>query len=325
MIVLHAKDYYLAPAYAAMFAVGGAALEQWFRSRTVRALYLAAAVLLSAVLAPLAMPILDPPCSPGTSAPWKRIRRRRRRTPRASCPRRSRTWSGGASSRVRSPRPFDSCHRRTRRRSRSSRATTARQRPSTSSGPPTAFPRRSAAQPIRLLGTGWARRLVVCSDQRQREGLAPAVRVARRRPPLRRAVRHAVRKRRADPPVPGHDDSATGAVAEGQAHQLTSVLPDVPVLVRRPLPAAKAWVSGHWRPQAGHAPRVEGVPGVEAGAHPQVVAAGLPEATWAPDARASALGAHALIVIHGRRIRRLALEEQERGHVGDRVSAPRGR
>jgi hypothetical protein len=61
MIALHAKDYYLAPAYAAMFAVGGTALERWIRSHVVRAAYLAAAVFFSAIAAPLAMPILDPP------------------------------------------------------------------------------------------------------------------------------------------------------------------------------------------------------------------------------------------------------------------------
>jgi hypothetical protein len=61
MIAIHAKDYYLAPAYAGMFAVGGAAAERWVRSRAVRVAYLAAAVLFSAMAAPLAMPILDPP------------------------------------------------------------------------------------------------------------------------------------------------------------------------------------------------------------------------------------------------------------------------
>lgn len=61
MIALHAKDYYLAPAYAAMFAVGAVALEAWIRSRAIRAAYLVAALLLSAIAAPLAMPILDPP------------------------------------------------------------------------------------------------------------------------------------------------------------------------------------------------------------------------------------------------------------------------
>ena len=33
MIAMHAKDYYLAPVYAGMFAVGGAAVERWVRSR----------------------------------------------------------------------------------------------------------------------------------------------------------------------------------------------------------------------------------------------------------------------------------------------------
>jgi hypothetical protein len=61
MIALHAKDYYLAPAYGAMVALGGAAWEQWVRSRVARGIYLAAAVIFSVIAAPLAMPILDPP------------------------------------------------------------------------------------------------------------------------------------------------------------------------------------------------------------------------------------------------------------------------
>jgi hypothetical protein len=61
MIAMHAKDYYLAPVYAGMFAVGGAALERWVRSRAIRVVFLGAAVAMSAMAAPLAMPILDPP------------------------------------------------------------------------------------------------------------------------------------------------------------------------------------------------------------------------------------------------------------------------
>jgi hypothetical protein len=61
MIALHAKDYYLAPAYGAMFAVGAAAVERWVRSHAVRMAYVAGALFFSAMAAPLAMPILDPP------------------------------------------------------------------------------------------------------------------------------------------------------------------------------------------------------------------------------------------------------------------------
>jgi hypothetical protein len=61
MMAMHAKDYYLVPAYAAMFAIGGAAVEAWIRSRTKRTIYLAASVGLSAIAAPVALPILDPP------------------------------------------------------------------------------------------------------------------------------------------------------------------------------------------------------------------------------------------------------------------------
>jgi len=65
MIALHAKDYYLAPAYASMFALGASAIEKWIRSRGLRAGYLAAAVGFSAIAAPVAMPILDPPVLAG--------------------------------------------------------------------------------------------------------------------------------------------------------------------------------------------------------------------------------------------------------------------
>jgi dolichyl-phosphate-mannose-protein mannosyltransferase len=61
MIAFHAKDYYLAPAYAGMFAIGGASLERWLRSPVARAACLVPALLFSAAAAPLAMPILDPP------------------------------------------------------------------------------------------------------------------------------------------------------------------------------------------------------------------------------------------------------------------------
>ena len=61
MIAMHAKDYYLAPVYGGMFAVGGAAVERWVRSRAIRVASLAPAVVMSAIAAPLAMPILDPP------------------------------------------------------------------------------------------------------------------------------------------------------------------------------------------------------------------------------------------------------------------------
>jgi 4-amino-4-deoxy-L-arabinose transferase-like glycosyltransferase len=60
MLVMHAKDYYLSPAYAPMFALGAVTLER-VRARTLRAGYLTAAVGVSALAAPVAMPILDPP------------------------------------------------------------------------------------------------------------------------------------------------------------------------------------------------------------------------------------------------------------------------
>ena len=56
----HGKDYYVAAAYPTLFALGGVALERLVRNAAARAVYLAAAVALSAFIAPLAMPILPP-------------------------------------------------------------------------------------------------------------------------------------------------------------------------------------------------------------------------------------------------------------------------
>ena len=56
----HGKDYYVAAAYPALFAIGAVALERLVRSAIVRVAYLGAAVALSAVAAPTAMPILPP-------------------------------------------------------------------------------------------------------------------------------------------------------------------------------------------------------------------------------------------------------------------------
>jgi 4-amino-4-deoxy-L-arabinose transferase-like glycosyltransferase len=61
ILMLRAKDYYLAPAYAPMFALGAAAVERWIASTVVRALWVAGALGLSTIAAPMAMPILDPP------------------------------------------------------------------------------------------------------------------------------------------------------------------------------------------------------------------------------------------------------------------------
>ena len=61
LMLLHAKDYYVSPLYGVMFAVGGAAIEGWLRARWPRAVYVFSAVAMSAIIAPLAMPILPPP------------------------------------------------------------------------------------------------------------------------------------------------------------------------------------------------------------------------------------------------------------------------
>jgi len=60
IIAQHGKDYYLAPAYPPLLAIGAVAIERLIRSAAVRAVYLGFAVALSAVIAPLALPILSP-------------------------------------------------------------------------------------------------------------------------------------------------------------------------------------------------------------------------------------------------------------------------
>jgi len=63
MVALHGKDYYLAAAYPPMFALGSVVIERAVRHRALRAAYVGLGLALSAVLAPLAMPILDPPAT----------------------------------------------------------------------------------------------------------------------------------------------------------------------------------------------------------------------------------------------------------------------
>jgi len=59
-VVGHGKDYYLAPAYPPLLAIGGVALERLVRNVVLRIGYLAVAVALSVIIAPLALPILSP-------------------------------------------------------------------------------------------------------------------------------------------------------------------------------------------------------------------------------------------------------------------------
>jgi 4-amino-4-deoxy-L-arabinose transferase-like glycosyltransferase len=54
------KDYYLAPAYPALFAIGAVIAERAIRAGVVRTAYAAVIVALAAVIAPLALPILSP-------------------------------------------------------------------------------------------------------------------------------------------------------------------------------------------------------------------------------------------------------------------------
>ncbi|MDB5026892.1 MAG: hypothetical protein JWO66_581 [Candidatus Eremiobacteraeota bacterium] len=56
----HGKDYYLAAAYPPLFALGAVAFERVVRNAIARAVYVAAAVAISAVAAPTILPILPP-------------------------------------------------------------------------------------------------------------------------------------------------------------------------------------------------------------------------------------------------------------------------
>ncbi|MGH6787135.1 MAG: ArnT family glycosyltransferase [Novosphingobium sp.] len=61
--LIHGKDYYLAPCYPILFAIGAAALAPWFAStgrRIAGGVILAGALAVSALAAPLGLPILAP-------------------------------------------------------------------------------------------------------------------------------------------------------------------------------------------------------------------------------------------------------------------------
>jgi 4-amino-4-deoxy-L-arabinose transferase-like glycosyltransferase len=59
-IAANGKDYYLAPAYPALFAIGAVAAERLIRVTAIRVAWPAAIVAVAAVMAPLALPILAP-------------------------------------------------------------------------------------------------------------------------------------------------------------------------------------------------------------------------------------------------------------------------
>lgn len=61
MIALHAKDYYLAAAYPTAFAIGAVALEHAIGNVALRTAWIALGIVLSLVVAPMALPILNPP------------------------------------------------------------------------------------------------------------------------------------------------------------------------------------------------------------------------------------------------------------------------
>lgn len=64
MMVLHGKDYYLAPAYPILLAAGAVAIGEWIAGRrwssALRAAVLSIVAVAGAVTAPLALPLLDP-------------------------------------------------------------------------------------------------------------------------------------------------------------------------------------------------------------------------------------------------------------------------
>jgi hypothetical protein len=59
-IALGGKDYYLAPAYPPLFAIGAVAAERAIRAGALRTAYATAIVFAAALIAPLALPILQP-------------------------------------------------------------------------------------------------------------------------------------------------------------------------------------------------------------------------------------------------------------------------
>lgn len=60
IIATPSKDYYLAAAYPTLFALGAVAFERVVRIAWLRVLYLTAGVAVAALIAPLAIPLLDP-------------------------------------------------------------------------------------------------------------------------------------------------------------------------------------------------------------------------------------------------------------------------
>jgi hypothetical protein len=61
MLALHAKDYYFSPAYGPLFALGAAGFDRWVSRTWLKLAPLVPALAYSAISAPMALPILDPP------------------------------------------------------------------------------------------------------------------------------------------------------------------------------------------------------------------------------------------------------------------------
>jgi 4-amino-4-deoxy-L-arabinose transferase-like glycosyltransferase len=70
VFVAHGKDYYLFPAYPSLFAAGAVALAKI--RPVVRVVWLTGAVIVSLILAPVVLPILDPPLLAGYLA-WSHL------------------------------------------------------------------------------------------------------------------------------------------------------------------------------------------------------------------------------------------------------------
>jgi hypothetical protein len=61
MLLLHGKDYYVAPVYGVAFALAGAAAVKWIPWKAARRVWLAGATAFALVAAPLSLPLLPPP------------------------------------------------------------------------------------------------------------------------------------------------------------------------------------------------------------------------------------------------------------------------
>jgi hypothetical protein len=64
MILVHGKDYYVAPAYGVAFALGGAAVARWLSAKAAKVSWFGAAAAISIIALPGDIPVLDPESLP---------------------------------------------------------------------------------------------------------------------------------------------------------------------------------------------------------------------------------------------------------------------